>query len=101
MGSFRHIDKLVFGLLVLGTTWYAVAAFQGLAETRRSQAEMIRKAADLAKEIAKNVKEPPEQDADLYSGVVKSRWEDMPRSMPLSGWHFYPQTPKPRGPLKP
>jgi len=94
MAILKHLDKLVCVLLVVLTAWYIVARFQSTKELRRTHEELISRAQQLDAEISRNPKDPPERDAELYSGVPKSRWSSVARvANEFKARHFYPVAP--------
>ena len=93
MGKLRHLDKIVFGLLVILTIWYAWAGFKGVRDLRVSQQDQITRARALKAEIAGHKKDPPERDAHLYSGVPMDRWSRLPATKQLAAHHFYSGAP--------
>ena len=88
----KHLDKIIFFVLLALTIWYGVAQGRGLHALGVRQDSRLREARDTEKLVDTVVIAPPKEDSLDYADVPKRQWEDLPEKVPpLTARTFYPR----------
>ncbi len=90
MKALRHLDKVIFAVLLVLALWYGWHRYSSLTDLRDQDDAQIQRAVDLAQRIGNNVMPSPERDSSVYSGAPMRRWDRVPAIDQLYPKLFYP-----------